>query len=45
MTFVKVLLVGLVVVFAAYQIYALVRDIKMKKKKPPEDNNKKEDRK
>lgn len=41
MTFVKVLLVGLVVVFAAYQIYALIRDIKMKKKKPPEDNNKK----
>lgn len=45
MTFVKVLLVGLVVVFVAYQIYALIRDIKMKKKKPPEDNNKKEDRK
>lgn len=45
MPFVKVLLVGLVVVFAAYQIYALIRDIKMKKKKPPEDNNKKEDRK
>ena len=45
MTFVKVLLVGLVVVFAAYQIYALIRDIKIKKKKPPEDNNKKEDRK
>lgn len=45
MTFVKVLLVGLVVVFAAFQIYALIRDIKMKKKKPPEDNNKKEDRK
>ena len=45
MTFVKVLLVGLVVVFAAYQIYAFIRDIKMKKKKPPEDNNKKEDRK
>ena len=43
MTFVKVLFVGLVVVFAAYQIYALIRDIKMKKKKPPEDNNKKED--
>jgi hypothetical protein len=42
MTFVKVLFVGLVVVFAAYQIYALIRDIKMKKKKPPEDNNKKE---
>lgn len=45
MTFVKVLFVGLVVVFATYQIYALIRDIKMKKKKPPEDNNKKEDRK
>lgn len=45
MTFVKVLFVGLVVVFAAYQIYALIRDIKMKKRKPPEDNNKKEDRK
>lgn len=45
MTFVKVLLVGLVVVFAAYQVYALIRDIKMKKKKPSEDNNKKEDRK
>lgn len=45
MTFVKVLFVGLVVVFAAYQIYALIRDIKMKKKKPPEDNNKKEDKK
>ena len=42
MTFVKVLLVGLIVVFAAYQIYALIRDIKMKKKKPLEDNNKKE---
>lgn len=45
MTFVKVLLVGLVVVFAAYQIYALIRDIKMKKKKSLEDNNKKEDKK
>lgn len=45
MTFVKVLFVGLVVVFSAYQIYALVRDIKIKRKKPPEDNNKKEDRK
>lgn len=45
MTFVKVLLVGLVVVFAAYQIYALIRDIRIKKKKPPEDNNKKEDKK
>lgn len=45
MTFVKVLLVGLVVVFAAYQIYALIRDVRIKKKKPPEDNNKKEDKK
>ena len=42
MTFVKVLFVGLVVVFTAYQIYALVRDIRIKKKKPPEDNNEKE---
>ena len=42
MTLVKVLFVGLVVVFAAYQIYALVRDIRMKKKKPPEDKNEKE---
>lgn len=43
MTFVKVLFGGLVVVFTAYQIYALVRDIRMKKKKkPPEDNNEKE---
>lgn len=45
MGFVKVLVVGLVVVFSVYQIYALVRDIRIKKKKPPEDNNKKEDRK
>ena len=45
MILIKVLLVGLVVVFATYQIYALIRDIKMKKKKPPEDNNKKEDKK
>lgn len=45
MLFIKVLFVGLVVVFAAYQIYALVRDIRIKKKKPPEDNNKKEDKK
>lgn len=43
MVFVKILFIGLVVVFAAYQIYALVRDIRMKKKKPPKDNNKKED--
>lgn len=45
MIFIKVLFVGLVVVFAAYQIYALIRDFKIKKKKPPEDNNKKEDKK
>lgn len=45
MIFIKILFVGLVAVFAAYQIYALVRDIRIKKKKPPEDNNKKEDRK
>lgn len=42
MIFVKVLLVGLVVVFATYQIYALIRDIKIRKKKPLDDNNKKE---
>lgn len=45
MIFVKILIVGLVVVFAGYQIYAFVRDIKIKKKKPPDDNNKKEDEK
>lgn len=45
MIFVKVLLVGLVVVFAAYQIYAFVRDIRIKKNKPPEDNNKEENKK
>lgn len=42
MVFVKILLIGLVVVFAAYQIYALIRDIRKRKKKPPEDNNEKE---
>ena len=42
MTLVKVLFVCLVVVFAAYLIYALVRDIRIKKKKPPDDNNEKE---
>lgn len=42
MLFVKVLLVGLVLVFVGYQIYALVRDIRNKRKKPPIDNNKKE---
>lgn len=45
MIFVQILFVGLVVVFAGYQIYAFVRDIKIKNKKPPDDNNKKEDRK
>lgn len=45
MTLIKVLFVGLVAVFTAYQIYAFVRDIRKRKKKPPEDNNKKEDRK
>jgi hypothetical protein len=45
MTLVKVLFASLIVVFTAYQIYALIRDIKMKKKKPLEDNNKKEDKK
>lgn len=43
MIFLQVLAIGLVAVFVAYQIYALVRDIKNAKKKPPEDNNKKED--
>lgn len=42
MVFVKILLVGLVVVFAGYQIYATVCDIKIRKKKSLEDNNKKE---
>lgn len=45
MVVIKILFIGLVVVFAGYQIYALVRDIRIKKKKPPEDNNKKEDKK
>lgn len=39
MVFVKILFIGLVVVFAGYQIYALVRDMKAKKKNSP-DNNK-----
>ena len=38
MVFVKILFIGLVVVFAGYQIYALVRDMKAKKKNPPDDN-------
>lgn len=42
MVFVKILFIGLVVVFAGYQIYALIRDIKIKRKKPPKDNNEKE---
>ena len=42
MVFVKILFIGLVVVFAAYQIYALIRDLKAKKKKPPDN---KEDKK
>lgn len=37
MIFVKILFIGLVVVFAGYQIYALVRDVKAKKKNPPDD--------
>ena len=42
MIFVKILLIGFVVVFAGYQIYALVRDVKAKKKNPSDD---KEDKK
>lgn len=42
MLFVKILFIGLVVVFAGYQIYALIRDLKNKKKKPPDDKEKKE---
>ena len=45
MIFLRVLAVGLVAVFCAYQIYALISDIRKGKKKPPEDNNKKEDKK
>lgn len=45
MIFVKVLFIGLVAVFAVYQAYALIRDIKIKRKKPPDDNNKEEDKK
>lgn len=41
MIFVKILLIGLVVVFAGYQIYALIRDIKAKKKKPPDNKEEK----
>lgn len=41
MVFVKILLIGLVVVFAGYQIYALIRDIKAKKKNPPDDKEEK----
>lgn len=42
MVFLQVLAIGLVAVFCAYQIYALVSDIRKGKKKPPED---KEDKK
>lgn len=42
MFFVKILFIGFVVVFAVYQIYALVRDFKAKKKNPPDN---KEDKK
>lgn len=42
MLFVKILVIGLVIVFTGYQIYALVREVKAKKKKPPND---KEDKK
>lgn len=42
MLFVKILFIGFVVVFAVYQIYALVRDLKAKKKNPPDN---KEDKK
>ena len=38
MIFVKILFIGLVVVFAGYQIYALIRDLKAKKKTPPPDD-------
>lgn len=41
MVFVKVLLVGLVLIFAGYQIYALIRDLRAKKKKPPNDKEEK----
>lgn len=39
MLFVKILFIGFVVVFAGYQIYALVRDIKAKKKNPPDNKD------
>ncbi len=45
MIFFQILIIGLVAVFVAYQIYALVRGIKKGKKKPPDDNNKMEDKK
>lgn len=44
MIFVKILFIGLVVVFAGYQIYALVRDVKAKKKNPLGDKNDKDDK-
>lgn len=45
MLFIKILFIGLVVVFAGYQIYALVRDVKAKKKNLPDDKNNKDDKK
>lgn len=42
MLFIKIVFVGLVVVFAGYQLYALIRDMKAKKHNPPDD---KEDKK
>jgi hypothetical protein len=38
MFFLKILAVLLVVIFAAHQIYALIRDLKASKKKPPSDD-------
>lgn len=42
MLFVKILLGGFIAIFAGYQIYALIRDLKAKKKRPPDDKEKKE---
>lgn len=41
MLFVKILFIGIVVVFTGYQIYALVRDVKAKKRNPPDDKENK----
>lgn len=41
MIFLQVLAIGLVAVFVAYQIYALVCDIRKGKKKPPDDKEEK----